>query len=136
MVVRLKLKIKYILNKRGLTLVEIIMSFAVLGVVICPLMTMFIISQNICNYGDNEYKSMLLAQKYMEEIESMKEFDTDGFTFNYDTGSYERDILQPDNGYLTKITIVPAGNMLYDIEVDVRDSNGTSNKLEGSKLFY
>jgi len=77
-----------------------------------------------------------LAQKYMEEIESMKEFDTDSFTFNYDTGSYERDILQPDNSYLTKITIVPAGNMLYDIEVDVRDSNGTSNKLEGSKLFY
>lgn len=131
-----KFKLKCFSNKQGLTLVEIIMTFAVLGVVICPLMTMFVISQNISNYINNEYKSMLLAQKYVEEIESMKEFDIESYKFNCDTGYYEKDILQNDNGFTAKIKIIPDGSILYNIEVDVWDSNGEINKIESSKIFY
>lgn len=112
------------------------MTFALLGVVICPLMTMFIISQKISNCSNNEYKSMLLAQKYMEEIESIKEFDAENYKFNYDTGSYERDILQTDNDFVAKIKIMPVGNKLYNIEVDVWNNDGVSNKLKSSKIFY
>lgn len=133
------LKLKNILNRSGITMVEIIMTLAVLGVVICPLLTMFITSQKISNYCDNEYKSMLLAQKYMEEIESIKELDTENYKFNCDAGFYEREVFQTDSSYVAKIRIMPIRSMLYKIEVDINDineSDKTINKLECSKIFY
>lgn len=127
---------KIILNKRGLTLVEIIMTFAVLGVVICPLMTMFITSYKINNFCEQEYKSMLLAQKYIEEIESMERINTSDYPYNLENGCYERNILHADSIYTTKIRIIPAGSMLYIINIDVCDDLGIVNKLESSKIFY
>lgn len=127
---------KFILNKRGLTLVEIIMTFAVLGVVICPLMTMFITSHKICNFSEKEYKSMLLAQKYIEEIVSMERINTYDYPYNSENGYYERNILHENSTYTTKIRIIPAGSMLYYIKVDVSDDFGIVNKLESSKIFY
>jgi prepilin-type N-terminal cleavage/methylation domain-containing protein len=125
-----------IFHRKGFTLVEIIMTFAVLGVVICPLMTMFVMSCKICNCSDVEYKSMLLAQKYMEEVESMNVIDTDNYPYNYETGFYERDIFNDDGIYETKIRIIPFKNMLYNVEIDVNDSNGLVNSLQSSKIFY
>ncbi len=127
---------KIILNKCGLTLIEIIMTFAVLGVVICPLMTMFISSHKINSLSEKEFKSMLLAQKYIEEIESMKKINTNEYPYNSEEGYYERNILHEDSIYTTRIRIIPAGSMLYIINIDVSDNVGIINKLESSKIFY
>lgn len=127
---------KFVLNKRGLTLVEIIMTLAVLGVVICPLMTMFITSHKISDFTDKEYKSMLLAQKYIEEIESMERINTSDYLYDLENGYYERNIILIDSKYKTKIKIVPAGSMLYYVKVYVSDDFGIINKLESSKIFY
>ena len=67
--------LKRILNQKGLTLVEIIVTLAVLGIVIAPLMSMFVTSQKV-----NQ-----LAQKYMEEIKAM---DTISIG-NFNNGVYE-----------------------------------------------
>lgn len=62
-------------NNRGLTLIEIIVTLAVLGVVVTPLMNMFIASQKINNESNEEYKTLQLAQKYMENIKSAEYID-------------------------------------------------------------
>jgi len=128
--------LKSILNKNGITLVEIVMTFAVIGIVICPLMTMFVTSYKISNYTESEYKTMLLAQKYLEEIESMKTITSNDYIFNLEKGCYERNISHKGSDYTTKIRIIPVGSMLYNIEVNIIDDGGKLiNKLESSKIF-
>lgn len=61
---------KKILNERGLTLVEIIVTLAVLGIVIAPLMSMFVTGQKVNAESRKEYEALQLAQKYIEEIKA------------------------------------------------------------------
>ena len=89
-----------ILNKNGFTIVEIIVTLAVLGIVIAPLITMFITSQKINNEGSKEYKSIQLAQKYMEEIKAMD-------TFSYSSLGYSRTELGSDYIYKKEIPESP-----------------------------
>ncbi len=63
---------KRLLNYSGLTLIEVIVTLAVLGVVVTPLMSMFLTSQRINSQSHNEYKAVQIAQEYMEEIKSME----------------------------------------------------------------
>lgn len=63
---------KRLLNYSGLTLIEVIVTLAVLGVVVTPLMSMFLTSQKINSQSHNEYKAVQIAQEYMEEIKSME----------------------------------------------------------------
>lgn len=124
-----------LLNKHGLTLVEIIVTLAILGIVICPLMTMFVSAQIISNKSNTEYKSFLLAQKYMEEIKAMDEINPESYSYNYDSGYYERKIIQSDNNYKIKIIIVPEVDRLYKIQISIMDYDNIINELESSKIF-
>lgn len=71
---------KKIFNQKGLTLIEIIVTLAVLGVVITPLMSMFVTSQTINVESRKEYEAIQLAQKYMEEIKAMDELSMSAFS--------------------------------------------------------
>lgn len=70
---------KRIVNNRGLTLVEIIMTLALLGALICPLMNLLVISQKINSEGEKEFMVFQTAQYYMEETRSIDEIDTGFF---------------------------------------------------------
>lgn len=78
---------KRFFNQKGLTLIEIIVTLAVLGVVITPLMSMFVTSQKVNVESRKEYEALQLAQKYMEEIKAMDTISIG--TFN--TGTYGED---------------------------------------------
>jgi len=120
----------------GLTIVEIIMTFAILGIVICPLMSMFILSQKINNESEREYKSILQAQKYMEEIQSMESIDVNNYKYNIESGSYEREILKSDNSYSAEISIRPdSDNMLYSVLIVLNENEQVINTLVGTKIF-
>ena len=58
-------------NKNGFTLIEIIVTLAIMSIVIGPLMAMLITSQKINNESEKEYKSLQYAQQYLEEIKAM-----------------------------------------------------------------
>lgn len=58
-------------NKNGFTLVEIIVTLAIISIVIGPLMAMLITSQKINNESEKEYRSVQYAQQYLEEIKAM-----------------------------------------------------------------
>jgi prepilin-type N-terminal cleavage/methylation domain-containing protein len=89
---------KNLFNKKGLTLIEIIVTLAVLGIVIAPLMSMFVTSQKINVESRKEYEALQFAQKYMEEIKAMDPTLDISFFSSYD---YED---TSDGGKLTGYT--------------------------------
>lgn len=122
------------MNKKGLTVIEIIMTLAVLSVVICPLMNMFITSQRIIHINHNEYKSIQTAQEYMEEIKAMEELNTDKYILNGETGCYERYVSETGDNYGAVIKIAPNG-IIYYIYIDIIGDGEIINSLAGSKIF-
>jgi len=84
-------------NINGLTMLEIIITISILGIVMCPLMSIFIMSQHISINSNIEYKSLLQAQKYIEEVNAMSELDTELYIYNSELRIYERNIFQTEN---------------------------------------
>lgn len=85
-------------NKNGFTLVEIIVTLAIMSIVIGPLMAMLITSQEINNESEKEYKSLQYAQQYLEEIKTM-----DSINLNY----YPKTLTTTD-GYTIHIAVSPS----------------------------
>lgn len=126
----------YCKNNHGLTLIEIIMSIAILGIVICPLMSLLIFSQKINNDGMKELKYLQQAQKYMEEIKSLNELDTQKYPYNSQSNAYEKIVMQTNTEYKAEIKIKPSeSSILYDIEILIKDDDEIIKTLVGSKIF-
>jgi prepilin-type N-terminal cleavage/methylation domain-containing protein len=117
--------LKKLLNKKGFTIVEIIVTLAVLGIVIGPLMTMFITSQKINNEGSKEYKSIQLAQEYMEEIKEME-------TFNYTTLGYTK---TEDSGIVTYTKTVDETSSDYGVNIEIEAESEAASVSESSIDF-
>lgn len=69
-------------NNKGFTLIEIIVTIAILSIVIVPLSSMFIQAAKMNSMAAEEYDATLIAQKYFEEIKSIKS-DIDAASLNY-----------------------------------------------------
>lgn len=121
-------------NNKGLTLVEVIMTITILGVVIGPLMNFLVLSEKINKEGENEYKSIQSAQYYMEEIKARDGIDTGVYIYNADDMCYERIIMSPE-GYRAEIRIREGNYGLYYIEVDIFKGEDMLNSLKGSTVF-
>ncbi len=63
--------LKWIKNQRGFTLVEIIISIAILGIIITPLSSLFVSSVNYNSKAKYKEIANHLAQKYMEKTMMM-----------------------------------------------------------------
>lgn len=114
-------------------MVEVIMTIAILGIVISPLISIFILSQKINNTSELEYKTMLFAQNYMEEVQELNEIDSDIYEYINDTNSFERLIYEDD--VVTKIVLKPCNDIIYDIEIEVSQNGKVLNTLSGSKII-
>ncbi len=124
-----------LLNNRGLTLVELIVTLAMLGVVICPLMNLLVLSQKINSIGENEYRVIQTAQYYMEETRANGEIDTGVFYYNSEEMCYERIILDVLDDYRAEIRITPGSYGLHYIEVDILNDGEVINSLIGSMVI-
>lgn len=125
-----------LINRRGFTLVEIIVSIAILGIAITPLMGMFVMSAKINRESSREFKSFLEAQKYMEEIKAMESIDVSRYSYNSTTGAYEGTVIQTEDRLGAEVRIIPDGSILYNIEINIIDEGKVVNSLWGSKIFY
>ncbi|WP_427339175.1 type IV pilus modification PilV family protein [Caloranaerobacter sp. DY30410] len=57
------------INKEsGLTLIEVLITIAILGIIIVPLSSFFITSAKINNESRDKFKATLIAQKFLEDI--------------------------------------------------------------------
>ena len=93
-------------NNKGLTLVEILITIAVLGIVIIPLMSMFITSQKMNNESEMKYRAIQFAQEELETIKAMEQLDTDddGYPPRGD-GSYGYETSPDSEGYTIDVKI-------------------------------
>ena len=124
------------LNNMGLTLVEIIMTIAVAGILIVPLMSMFVFSAKINAESSREFKAVQQAQFYMEEIKSMDEFGIDKYAYNSDSGKYERFVDEMGSEFGVEVIISYDGGIIYYISISVIDEGEVISSLEGSVIFY
>ncbi|HOG63060.1 MAG: prepilin-type N-terminal cleavage/methylation domain-containing protein [Sedimentibacter sp.] len=119
-------------NNRGLTLAEVIMTMAILGIVICPLMNLLVLSQNINSEGEKEYDVIQTAQYYMEETRAMGEIDPEIFVYNSEEMSYERMVSDVLDDLSAEIKITPFSYGLHYIEVNILNDGEVINSLTGS----
>lgn len=106
-------------NDKGLTLIEIIVTLAVLGIIVSPLMSMFITSQKINNASNNEYQAIQLAQKYMESIKSQNTFNKSGYDEEIkDDGEviYTKDVL--DDDFISEVKLIQKPISIPGTDID------------------
>ncbi len=108
---------KIIKNNKGLTLIEILITLAVLGIVVSPLMSMFITSQKINNESEMKYRAIQLAQKHLEEIKSMKQLDNSKYPAR--SGVYGKEFSY-SNGYIIDV-IIKKGDDFGGSDIDVSE---------------
>lgn len=75
-------------NKKGLTLVEIIVSIAILGIIVTPLASLFVNTVRNNAMARDKMIANQLAQKYMEIV--IHDIKKDGATPTYDSSWQER----------------------------------------------
>lgn len=79
--------IKVINKNSGLTLIEVLVTLAILGIIIVPLSSFFITSAKINNDSRDKFKATLIAQQLMEDIklsDSIVEGESQYNIENYD----------------------------------------------------
>jgi len=107
--------LRKLFNKNGFTLVEVIVTLAIISIVIGPLMAMLITSQKINNESEKEYKSLQYAQQYLEEIKAMDSIETSNYTQTLTTA----------DGYKIDIVVSPSsvaedvGEVTYDATMTI-----------------
>jgi len=118
--------VRRLFNSKGLTLVEIIITLAVLGIVIAPLMSMFVTSQKINTSSEIEYRAIQIAQKYMEDIKGIDTIVYRDYQAATDDGTYTK--LSGENKY-TRLNIPNEDNYSADVELTPATSNSESGSV-------
>lgn len=120
---------------KGLTLIEVIISLAIIGIVITPLISMFLVSAKTNSESNLQLRSILTAQKYIEEIKALEEVSFDNYVYNSQSKAYERTVVQTSNELGAVIRIKTERSYLYLIEVFVYDNGNEICSLSGSKII-
>ncbi|WP_312814528.1 type II secretion system protein [Sedimentibacter sp.] len=120
-------------NNEGFTLLEVILTLSIFGLVVTPLMSMLVFAAKINHESDREYKSFLAAQSCMEEIKAAG-IDNEDYIYDSNTGSYERTISQNDNEFGYEVRIVPEKSFYYVIDISILDNGEVINTLRGSMI--
>ncbi|MEA5095461.1 MAG: prepilin-type N-terminal cleavage/methylation domain-containing protein [Sedimentibacter saalensis] len=122
-------------NRRGMTLVELIMTITVLGILIAPVTSMFVFSAKINSAAGKEFEAGMLAQSYMEEIKAMEELDKQKYVYNSWTGKYERCVPETESNYGAEISIEKGEGIVYLIDISIINDGEVVKVFEGSNIF-
>lgn len=126
---------KKLIDNRGLTLIELIVSLGLIGIVIIPLFNMFILCQRVLSISNNEYVIIQTAQYYMEEIKAMDKIDEGLYSYNAEKKIYERFIINQSDNSSVEIRIKEAFYGLHYIEIDILKEGHVVDSLGGSVVF-
>ncbi|MEL7649819.1 MAG: prepilin-type N-terminal cleavage/methylation domain-containing protein [Sedimentibacter sp.] len=121
-------------NNRGITLVEIIVTVAVAGIFIVPLMGMFVFASGINSRSHEEFKAVMLAQAYVEQLKAMDGLDRDKYMYNSLTGKYELFVPETENDFGVEAVICQEGIICYII-IYIRHEGETICILNGSRIL-
>lgn len=136
-------KFKVILkNNKGITLLEIIVSLAILSTIIIPIYTMFITSQKISTASKIEFEAIAIGQSYIEKIKSSEEFswisveDENGIISGSETvDEYTVTLsLEPHESYKNQQTDVNYESLEYDVYILI-NNNYVANIYDGNDVY-
>jgi len=122
-------------NNKGFTLIEVILTIAILGLIIVPLSSMFITSATMNTKSKTEYDAATIAQKYMEKVKGLNKYDASALTIdpNEDKPFDVSMTLDEVTGYpnmQVDASITPP----YDIVIKEESGNIFFNKGDGSTI--
>lgn len=105
-------------SKKGMTLIEVIIAFAILMIIISPIFSLTLNTVKFTKDADDKQEALAIAQKYMEMVKS-----TD-----------VKEKISTENGYKIVTTMDPVeqykfpsaekDDVKYDFSVEVYDENG------------
>lgn len=99
-----------LLNNRGISLIEVIVSVVIMGIVTGPFLGTIIMSTRNNAYSGNVLKATELAQRVMEEIKSKPEFLEEQAVYQSEVQSTDYNEYLEENGYIVKYKIVKHEN--------------------------
>lgn len=87
-------------KSKGFTLIELIITIAMLGIIIIPLSSMVLTSVKFTKASSDKQRATNLAQKYMEQIKGSDASILNNTTLHYDEGNFDVDCsIEPVTGY-------------------------------------
>lgn len=128
-------------TRKGMTLIEIIISLALLAIIIIPFMTMFVHSTSTNSKSQNILDATYLAQNTMEELYSISisypfsdgilQLTASGYTETVIVSDDEYNFEKEQDGYYIKIEIRNSAYTGNLVKAVVKIYNNSSmNKLE------
>ncbi|MCY6370909.1 prepilin-type N-terminal cleavage/methylation domain-containing protein [Clostridium ganghwense] len=104
-------------KSKGFTLLELLITIAILGIIITPLSSMVLTSVKFTKVSEDKQKATNLAQKYMEKIKSGVNLNS----YNLDEGNFHVDCsIEPVEGYEFKHNSVSGENGSDSIASDYK----------------
>ncbi|MGB3368932.1 MAG: prepilin-type N-terminal cleavage/methylation domain-containing protein [Acidaminobacteraceae bacterium] len=116
-------------NKKGYTLVEIMIAMAILAIMSAPMLNVFIDSIRVNKMADDQYRSDFIAQKFIEDLrvdDFPIEFDT---TVQYEGFSVNVLYKELINNVDTAVTEVKSNFTLPSIDVSVEMYIDSDDKI-------
>lgn len=95
-----------LLNKKGISLIEVIVSVALMAIIIGPFLGTIILSTRNNTYSEQVLNASELAQNVMEEIKSMPEFLEEKAVYEGDAQTTEYIEYLEEQGYRVRYKIV------------------------------
>ena len=119
---------KYVVNNKGLTLMEIIITIAILGIIITPIFSMFLTTARANSLSYEKMRATAAAQKAMEDVKAVLNIDfieteqeIDGFRVTiqkepteYTFADVQLQMSADENPYDLKIKLYDSDLFMYD----------------------
>ena len=111
------------LNQKGYTLVELIITLAIIGIMIAPIYNAFLDANRVNLRSKRQISAAYLAQNVMEEVKGISTSDfVTRYGANYNLDSFVSDI----------DSTVTNGETLFDVNVVIDNMSGNVNLLQAS----
>ncbi|WP_202710856.1 prepilin-type N-terminal cleavage/methylation domain-containing protein [Sporosalibacterium faouarense] len=121
---------KILMNNKGITLIEIIVTIAILSIIIIPVFSMFLTTAKANRYSDDKMKSTIIGQKVMEDIKSSMVIEEGTNNRNIDDYSVEINIEAVSDYMFPEASLSGEADINdYDIRIVIseEDDSGSMN---------
>lgn len=109
---------EHLKNNNGLTLIEVIVTIGILGIIITPVLTMFITTARTNKFSEMKMDATIIAQRVMENIKTSSDLDNIDLNPNFNGYDVEITINETEYKFLdSESEQTPTDKINYDIKV-------------------
>lgn len=126
---------KNLLNNRGISLIEVIVSVTLMAIITGPFLGTIILSTRNNTYSEQVLKASEVAQRVMEEIKSRPDFLKENAVYEGDLPTTEYVEYIEEDGYSVRFKIVKHEGTLSSLS-NIYEFNDIKDIPEGELNFY